>query len=79
MTEERYIKVDLNAEVKSYFDVTSESKGKKPVLEIVMGCPAVGKTTLRKQKFSKGYVLVDAADVFIRLSKGQSLDFPDDL
>jgi hypothetical protein len=79
LTEDRYIKVDLNAEVESYFDATSESKGKKPVLEIVMGGPAVGKSTLRKKKFSKGYVLVDAADVFIRLSKGQSLDFPDDL
>ena len=79
MTEDRYIRLDLNAEVESYFDATSESKGKKPVLEIVMGGPAVGKTTLRKQKFSKGYVLVDAAEVFIRLSKGQSLDFPDDL
>ncbi len=26
-----------------------------------------------------GYVLVDAADIFIRLSKGLSLDFPEDL
>jgi hypothetical protein len=79
MTENPYIKINLDAEADSYFDATSESKGKKPVLAIILGGPAVGKTTVRKQKFSQGYVLVDAADVFIRLSKGQSLDFPDDL
>ncbi len=51
----------------------------QPVYTIIMGGPAVGKTTLRKQNFSKGYVFVDAADIFIRLSKGMSLDFPEDL
>ena len=69
----------MDAEVESYFDASSDSHGATPDFVIVMGGPAVGKTTLRKQKFSKGYVLVDAADIFIRLSKGLSLDFPDDL
>jgi hypothetical protein len=31
------------------------------------------------QRFSESYVLVDAADIFIRLSKGLHLDFPKDL
>lgn len=79
MTDERHINIDIDAEVKSYFDASSESHGGPPDFAIVMGGPAVGKTTLRKQKFSKGYVLVDAADIFIRLSKGLSLDFPEDL
>lgn len=79
MTENRAIKIDIEAEVESYFDASSESHGRTPEFAIVMGGPAVGKTTLRKQKFAKGYVLVDAADIFIRLSEGQSLDFPDDL
>ena len=79
MTDERYIRIDVDAEVESYFDASSDSHGATPDFVIVMGGPAVGKTTLRKQKFSKGYVLVDAADIFIRLSKGLSLDFPDDL
>ena len=79
MTNERYFRIDVDAEVESYFDASSESHGATPDFVIVMGGPAVGKTTLRKQKFSKGYVLVDAADIFIRLSKGLSLDFPDDL
>jgi hypothetical protein len=79
MTDERCIKIDIGAEVKSYFDVSSASHGGTPDFAIVMGGPAVGKTTLRKQKFSKAYVLVVAADIFIRLSKGLSLDFPEDL
>ena len=79
MTDDRYIKIDVDAEVESYFDESSESHDGTPDFAIVMGGPAVGKTTLRKQNFSKGYVLVDAADIFIRLSKGQSLDFPEDL
>ena len=79
MTNERYFRIDVDAEVESYFDASSDSHGATPDFVIVMGGPAVGKTTLRKQKFSKGYVLVDAADIFIRLSKGLSLDFPDDL
>jgi len=79
MTDERYIKIDIDAEVESYFDASSESHDETPDFAIVMGGPAVGKTTLRKQKFSNGYVLVDAADIFIRISKGQSLDFPEGL
>ena len=79
MIGDRYFKIDVNAEVESYFDASSESHSEAPDFVIVMGGPAVGKTTLRKQNFSRGYVLVDAADIFTRLSKGQSLDFPDDL
>ena len=79
MKADRYIKIDVDAELESYFDASSESHGETPDFTIVMGGPAAGKTTLRKQKFSKGYVLVDAADIFIRLSKGHSLDFPEDL
>ena len=38
--------------------------------------PAGGKTTLRKQHYSTGYVLVDAAEVFLSLSRGEYFDFP---
>ncbi len=79
MTIDSHIQLDVMAELESYFDGSSESHGGTPDFVIVMGGPAVGKTTLRKQKFSKGYVLVDAADIFIRLSKGQYLNFPQDL
>jgi hypothetical protein len=73
------IQPDIDAHVESYFDASSTCGVEQPVFAIVMGGPAVGKTTLRKQKFSKGFVLVDAAEIFIRLSNGRSLDFPDDL
>jgi chloramphenicol 3-O-phosphotransferase len=75
----RPTKVDFNAEVDSYFDESSLSGDDPPRLAIVMGGPASGKTTHRKARFATGYVLVDAADVFLRLAKGEYLDFPDDL
>lgn len=45
MTDERYIKIDVDAEVKSYFDASSESHGGPSDFTIGMGGPAVGKTT----------------------------------
>jgi hypothetical protein len=48
----------------------------KPVAVVLMGRVAAGKTTMRKQRFSTGYVLVDAADIFLSLSRGEVLPFP---
>lgn len=36
-----------------------------------------GKTSIRKQQFSTGYVLVDAAEIFLNLSRGEFVPFPD--
>lgn len=51
----------------------------KPVAVVVMGGVAAGKTTLRKKNYGTGYVLIDAADIFLSLSPEQGLDFPDAL
>jgi hypothetical protein len=42
-----------------------------------LGGPAGGKTTIRKQKYSTGYVLVDSAEIFLSLSRGYFFPFPD--
>ena len=46
---------------------------------LIAGPVAAGKTTHRKQAYSNGYVLVDAAALFVSLAPDQVLAFPDDL
>lgn len=50
-----------------------------PVAVVLMGGVAAGKTTLRKKNYGIGYVVIDAADIFLSLSPEQGLDFPDAL
>ena len=69
--------VDLNAETDRYFTPDSVPVDGQPSLVLIMGGPASGKTTLRRQQYASGYVLVDAADIFISLSRGGYYDFPD--
>ena len=68
---------DLNAEVDRYFDESSIPKKGPPEMVVLLGGVASGKTTLRRERYSAGYVLVDAADIFISLSRGGYYDFPD--
>ena len=50
-------------------------------LILVLGAVGVGKTTVRREKYSvaKGFVNIDAGDIFIDLSKGGYYDFPSHL
>ena len=75
--EQQVFSIDLKAEVDRYFDESSLSKDNQPEIVILMGGPASGKTRIRRERFSAGYVLVDAADIFINLSRGGYYDFPD--
>lgn len=47
-----------------------------PTAVLMLGPVAVGKTTLRRQRYGEGFALVDAAAVFVLLSGGERLDFP---
>lgn len=71
--------IDLAAEVERLFDDSSIPKDGRPVAVIISGGVATGKTTLRKQQYASGFVLVDAVDVFLSLSRGEYVDFPDGL
>lgn len=55
------------------------AQGGRPSAVILMGGVAAGKTTIRKRDYSHGYVLIDSADVFLRLCQGRNLDFPGEL
>lgn len=69
--------VDLDTEIDRYFTPDSVPVDGQPSLVLIMGGPAAVKTTLRRQQYASGYVLVDAAEIFISLSRGGYYDFPD--
>ncbi len=69
--------VDLRVEVDRYFEPISLLVDGEPIVVLIMGGPATGKTTVRRQQYSTGFVLVDAADIFISLSRGGYYDFPE--
>ena len=75
--DESPIQININTEIDGFFDDSSLTNGKQPEVAIIMGGIAAGKTTLRKHQFASGYVIVDAAEIFLRLSKGEFYSFPD--
>jgi hypothetical protein len=46
-------------------------------LVLIVGPVAAGKTTLRKETFKTGFVVVDAVEVFLQMSRGEYHAFPD--
>ena len=77
MSGERVFQFNVETEVDRLFDDSSIPADGQPAAVILMGPPASGKTTIRKQKYSRGYVLIDAADIFLNLSRGEFFAFPD--
>ena len=75
MSGEKNIQFDLGAEIKKYFDNASISTNGSPEFVLLCGAVCNGKTTMRKQQYSKGYVLIDAAEIFLSLSNGEYYDF----
>lgn len=68
--------MDVSAEVDRLFDDSSIPADDQPVAVIIWGGVAAGKTTLRKQKYSSGYVLIDAADIYRSLCRAEFVSFP---
>lgn len=67
----------IEAEIAKRLPVEARADGTQEIV-IIMGPICAGKTTLRRQKYSSGHVLVDAAQIFIDLG-GIDLDFPSTL
>jgi hypothetical protein len=74
MTSPRIFEFNLPAEIERLFHDASAA-GNPPKAVILMGAVATGKTTLRKQQYSSGYVLIDAGEIFLSLSRGEFLPF----
>ena len=79
MNSDRILDIDIGNEIDRLFDDSSLSNGTKPRAIILMGGVAAGKTTLRQNKYSHGFVLIDAAEMFHHASAEAYLDFPDAL
>lgn len=78
MDTHRISRIDVNGEIDRLFDESSLSPDREPTAVILIGGPAAGKTTIRIKDYSHGFVLIDAAEIFHHLSRGDAtLDFPD--
>jgi chloramphenicol 3-O-phosphotransferase len=75
--DQRLFEWDLGKEIDRYFDASSVSNEGQPRIVLLLGGPAAGKTSRRKECYSTGYVLVDAADIFLNLTRGEAFEFPD--
>lgn len=67
----------IEAEITCRLPEEARASG-QPVFVLIMGPICAGKTTLRRQKYASGHVLVDAAQLFIDLG-GIDLAFPSTL
>jgi hypothetical protein len=75
-TDEVLERTDITAEVERCFDDSSIAHGEQPKLVLVTGGVAVGKSRMRRARYARGYVNLDAGDIFIRLSRGRYIAFP---
>ena len=75
MSEEKVSYFNVTEEVEKYFDDSSLPGSGPPTFVLLCGGVCSGKTTIRKQKYSHGYVLIDAAEIFLSLSQGEYYDF----
>ncbi|MFM7563719.1 MAG: zeta toxin family protein [Planctomycetota bacterium] len=74
-SDESEYEIDIDAEVDRFFSDDSRTND-KPQIVIVCGGVCSGKTTLRRRDYSEGYVVLDAAEIFLSLSRGEYYDFP---
>lgn len=70
-------RVDVTDEVGRWFDDASRSGKAKAELALVTGGVAVGKSRMRRERFGRGFVTLDAGEIFIHLSRGRYIEFPD--
>ena len=76
MPTERVVQFNAGEETGRFFDESSLSHEDQPRIVILMGGVATGKTTIRRRHYSSGYVLVDASEIFLNLSRGEFFEFP---
>lgn len=70
-------RIDVTAEVDRWFKDDSRPGKARPELALVTGGVAVGKSRMRRERFAHGFVTLDAGEIFIHLSRGRYIAFPD--
>lgn len=73
--DEKVLLFDMRKEVEKFFDDSSVPRGRDPKLVLLLGPVCSGKTFVRRRDYSKGYVVVDAAEIFRSLSRGERHQF----
>jgi len=58
-----------------FFDGSSIPADGPPRFVFIAGAVAVGKTTLRRRSYSSGYVVADAAEIFLNICDGPPFEF----
>jgi hypothetical protein len=76
MASERIFEFDIPTEINRVFDSSSIPTEKQPRAVVLIGGVGTGKTSFRRSKYSRGYVLIDAGDIFLSLTRGEYLPFP---
>jgi hypothetical protein len=67
--------IDPDLEAARFFD-DSSLRSERPKLVIIAGGICAGKTTVRRQQYGTGFVVLDAAEIFLSLCRGEYLPFP---
>lgn len=71
--------INLSAEVERFIDDSSLVSTGRPRFVLLLGGVSSGKSYTRRRQYKDGYVIVDAGEIFISLSRGGYYDFPDGL
>ena len=69
---------DLRKELNKFMDTSSLNKGEEPIFVLILGGVGAGKTTLCKNRFSKGFVVIDAGQIFSNLGGTENHRFGKD-
>jgi hypothetical protein len=75
MSDQNVVTFNLSAEINRLLGAADATQS-PPVAVVVSGGIATGKTMLRRQQYAQGYIHIDAAEIFLRLSQGHFLPFP---
>ena len=68
--------IDISKELSKYFNDSQICHEGRPNFVLLTGGVGNGKTTLRRKQYAKGYVHIDAAEIFASFAKGKYYDFP---
>jgi hypothetical protein len=67
---------DIQAEIERFLEPSSLPSGNPPQAVVIAGGTGAGKTRHRREAYGSGYVVLDAAEIFLSLCRGRYLDFP---
>ena len=76
MENHMYDDSEIQLLIRHFVDNGTVAQSREPEIVILTGSAATGKTTIRRQKYSKGYVILDPAELFLTFCGGAVKGFP---